>query len=86
MSRIPSKAMPHAYAPEGADTHDIEKLIYQNEAPTLGERAGAVVDRMKASRVAQVAAGAVVAGAVAAAATAMVRSRRSEAGSEGAKG
>lgn len=86
MSRIPSKAMPHAYAPEGTDSHDIEKLIYQNEAPTLGERAGALVDRIKTSRAAQVAAGAAVAGAVAAAATAMVRSRRGEAKAQGAKG
>ena len=74
MSRIPTKAMPHAFAPDGEDTHDIEKLIYDDGAPSLGERAGAAVNKVAGSRVAQVAAGAVVAGAVAAA---VVRSRRS---------
>lgn len=74
MSRIPTKAMPHAYAPEGEDTQDIEKLAYENDSPSLGERAGAAMNKVAGSRVAQVAAGAVVAGAVAAA---VVRSRRS---------
>jgi hypothetical protein len=79
MSRIPSQAMPHAYAPEGDETRDVEDGVYSGDAPTLSERAGAIADTIRGSRVAQVAAGAVVAGAVAAAATAVVRGRRSDA-------
>jgi phospholipase D1/2 len=76
MSRIPSKAMPHAFAPEAEQ--DIEEAAYAADRPSLGERAGAIADKVRGSRAAQVAAGAVVAGAVAAAATAVVRSRRSD--------
>lgn len=74
MSRIPTKAMPHAYVPEGDDSQDIEKLAFESGSPSFGERAGAAMNKVAGSRVAQVAAGAVVAGAVAAA---VVRSRRS---------
>jgi hypothetical protein len=78
MSRIPSKAMPHAFAAEGDETRDMDDSVYEGDRPTLGDRAGAIADTIRGSRVAQVAAGAVVAGAVAAAATAVVRSRRAD--------
>jgi len=88
MSRIPSKAMPHAYAHDNAETQNKgpadaneggEGAVGGNGAasPTLAERA----KKVGSSRVAQVAAGAVVAGAVAVAATKIVRARR-EAGEE----
>jgi hypothetical protein len=80
MSRIPNKAMPHAFAPEGEQ--DIEESAYAADRPSLGDRAGAIADKVRGSRAAQVAAGAVVAGAVAAAATAVVRRRRADGSSK----
>jgi hypothetical protein len=80
MSRIPSKAMPHAFAPEGEQ--DPEDSTYAADRPSLGDRAGAIADKVRGSRAAQVAAGAVVAGAVAAAATAVVRRRTSDGASK----
>ena len=75
MSRIPSKAMPHAYAPTEEETGT------EGGGASLTQKAGELAKKVSGSRAAQVAAGAVVAGAVAVAATKIVRGRRS--GSEG---
>lgn len=93
MSRIPSKAMPHAYAPEGGNDDGTGGGGGGGEgagSPTLAERASELAERaselagkVRGSRAARVAAGAVVAGAAVVAATAVVRSRRGKSDGSG---
>ena len=68
MSRIPSKAMPHAYAPEGGSGIGEDGGDEVAGGPSLSERASELAGKVRGSKAAKVAAGVAVAGAVLAAA------------------
>jgi 8-oxo-dGTP pyrophosphatase MutT (NUDIX family) len=82
MSRIPTKAMPHAYAPGEGET----ETGGAEGGRSIADRAGEIAKKVGGSKAARVAAGAVVAAGVAAAATRIVRSRRKTGGGDSSGG